>query len=193
MRQSEASICWGTYSLPRCYSLIKSFTLSLFSARPKKDRMRPFSYYQLLFHSASHSSFKNIYLQCCTPLLFTPPQLYPKVLSPLKKQMFLIITLPQKLYATKSYWIHMAQMWIVNLECSARLECHFSWGFRMFKICWAAWWEVHLTTLWHWYRQIPKPPLCSPCTFCRFVNLPVIVCAYCRLQSIQWDFMQGHS
>lgn len=71
------------------------FTLSLFSARPKEDHMKPFFCHQLLFHSASHSSFKSTYQQYCTSLLFSPPQLYLQVLSPLRKQMFLIRTLPQ--------------------------------------------------------------------------------------------------
>lgn len=35
--------------------------------------------------------------------------------------------------------------------------------------------------------------LWSPSTFCCSFKLPVIVCACCRLQSIQWGFMQGHS
>lgn len=73
-------------------------------------------------------------------------------------------------------------MWISILT----LECHFSWGFKMFKIGWAAWWEVHVTDA----DRFPSN-LLSLC--CHSVNLPVIVCACCRLQSIQGGFMQGHS
>lgn len=71
------------------------------------------------------------------------------------------------------------------------LECHFSWGFKMFKIGWAAWWEVHVTDTSRFPSNLLS--LCSPCTFCCSINLPVIVCACCRLQSIQGGFIQGHS